>query len=194
MRYDVEHKQRTRDRVVQEASEAIREHGPDRIGVAALMAKAGLTHGGFYAHFKSKDDLVLAAISHMFDEQHARTLKWIKGMAPAEGLVNYIDRYLTPLHRDHPDKGCPVAALSGDVGRMSVKVRKGFDAGLARMIDEIAEVIRALPRENPEALAASVIAELVGALAISRAVADPRLSKNVLEAARSSLKQRIGLN
>jgi TetR/AcrR family transcriptional regulator, transcriptional repressor for nem operon len=194
MRYEAEHKQRTRERVVQEASAAIRRHGPGKVGVAALMARAGLTHGGFYAHFKSKDDLVLAAISHMFDEQHARFTEWTEGVPPAQALESFIDRYLSPLHRDHPDKGCPVAALSGEVGRMSSKARKGFDAGVSRMVRGIAELIRALGQPDAETLATSAVAEMVGALAIARAVADPSLSKKTLEATKKSVKSRIGLS
>lgn len=194
MRYQTEHKQRTRERVIEQASEAIRKHGPDKIGVAGLMAKAGLTHGGFYSHFASKDELVLAAISHMFDEQRDRTRAWTEGLSPEDGLVSYLDHYLSTLHRDHPEKGCPVAALSSDVGRMSEEARTGFDAGLASMIAGIAEIISTLPRENPESLAASLIAEMVGAMAISRAVADGKLSESILDAARASIKLRIGLN
>jgi len=193
MRYEAEHKQRTRERVVQEASEAIRRHGPGKVGVAALMAKAGLTHGGFYAHFKSKDDLVVAAISHMFDDQYERFTKWTEGMPPAQAIGHFIERYLSPLHRDHPEKGCPVAALSAEVGRMSSKARKGFDAGVSRMVRGLADLIRALPRPDADTLATSVLAEMVGALAISRAVADPNLSRKTLEAARQSVKARIGL-
>jgi TetR/AcrR family transcriptional regulator, transcriptional repressor for nem operon len=193
MRYESEHKQRTRERVVEEASEAIRKHGPDKMGVAALMAKAGLTHGGFYAHFKSKDALILAAISHMFDHQIVTLLRVTGSAEPATGLAEYIDMYLSPLHRDRPDKGCPIAALSSDVGRMSTKAREVFGAGVSRMIDSLADVIRALPRQNPESLAASMVAEMVGALAIARAVADPQLSESVLRAARQSVKHRIGL-
>lgn len=191
MRYDAEHKQRTRERVVTEAAEAIRRHGPDNVGVATLMAKAGLTHGGFYAHFKSKDDLVQAAISSMFDEQYARFEKWTEGLPPAEALESYIDRYLSPLHRDHREKGCPVVALSSDIGRMPPKARRGFDAGLSRMIRGVAELLKALSRPDPEALATSMIAEMVGALAMARAVGDPEHSKQILEAARKSARSRI---
>jgi TetR/AcrR family transcriptional repressor of nem operon len=194
MRYEADQKQRTRERIVNEAAEAIRLHGPDKVGVATLMAKAGLTHGGFYAHFKSKDDLVQAAISSMFDEQYARFQQWTDDLPPAEGLENYIDRYLSQLHRDHPEKGCPVAALFSDVGRMPSKARKGFDNGLSRMIGGISELIKALPRPEPTALATSIVAEMVGALAMARAVADQNRSKAILEAAKRSVRNRIGLS
>ncbi|TMJ43978.1 MAG: TetR/AcrR family transcriptional regulator, partial [Alphaproteobacteria bacterium] len=86
MRYNSEHKERTRTRVLREATKAIRAEGPRRVGVAGMMAKAGLTHGGFYAHFASKDDLVVAAMSQMFDEASAQ-LDWLTaGKPPAAAL------------------------------------------------------------------------------------------------------------
>jgi TetR/AcrR family transcriptional repressor of nem operon len=77
MRYDAEHRQQTREKVVRKAAEAIREFGPDKISVAELMAKVGLTHGGFYAHFKSKDDLVSEAIAYIFNERY-KAARWLR--------------------------------------------------------------------------------------------------------------------
>src|SRR5580692_7828040 len=107
MRYDSEHKERTRGRVLKEAAKAIRAEGPHRIGVAGIMANAGLTHGGFYAHFASKDDLVVAAIGQMFDEGAERVERETAGRSPAEGLAAYIDFYLSKDHRDARTTGCP---------------------------------------------------------------------------------------
>src|SRR4051812_43101418 len=98
MRYDTEHKQKTRATVVQAAAKAIRADGPDRVAVAAVMAEAGLTHGGFYAHFKSKDDLVAAAIAQMFADAGARLDHETAGREPAEGLSSYVDFYLSKKH------------------------------------------------------------------------------------------------
>jgi TetR/AcrR family transcriptional repressor of nem operon len=191
MRYEKEHKQRTREKVVKEASAAFRLHGPDNIGVVSLMSKAGLTHGGFYAHFKSKDELILAAIAHMFDDQHARFVSLQEGVAPDIALINYIDTYLSPLHREHRDKGCPVVALSGDVSRMSATIRKGFDAGVSRMIQEIASVIGKLNAVDPDALAISMVTEMVGAMVMARAVDDLTLSDKILETAKHNIKKLI---
>lgn len=193
MRYDPEHKQQTRDKVVSEAANAIREFGPDKIGVAGLMAKVGLTHGGFYAHFKSKDDLVAEAISHMFDDRHAALRKCLEGVEPAEGLVKYIDLYLSPRHRDRRDKGCPVVALAGDLARMPAAARKRFEAGVQGLTNSIADVLKVLKRPQPEVLAASVLAEMVGAMAIARAMSNGEHSVRILEAARVSVKGRVGL-
>jgi len=86
MRYDAEHKQKTRERVLDEAAKAIRAEGPHRVGVAGIMAKAGLTHGGFYAHFASKDELVLAAIGRMFEQGAKRRLNQFADLPPAQAL------------------------------------------------------------------------------------------------------------
>src|SRR3954466_6221608 len=100
MRYSADHKLKTRQRVLTEAARAIREDGPHQVGVAAVMAKAGLTQGGFYAHFASKDDLVAAAIGHMFEEALQRWGAETTGRSGADALNAYLDFYLSPAHRD----------------------------------------------------------------------------------------------
>jgi TetR/AcrR family transcriptional repressor of nem operon len=193
MRYDAEHKQRTRQKVLSEAAAAIREHGPGGIGVADLMAKAGLTHGGFYAHFKSKDALVAEAVSEMFDERFEIFLAATEGRAPADGLARFIDAYLSLRHRDNVKSGCPVPSLAGDLARLPHAARKRFDAGIGRWLEAMAALLRAMKKPEPEALAASVLAELAGALALSRAVATSALSEKMLAASRTAIRQRIGL-
>ena len=193
MRYDSEHKVRTRQRVLTEAANAIREVGPDRIGVAGLMAKAGLTHGGFYAHFKSKDDLVAEAISQMFEDSYGNFIRWTRDRTPAEGLAKFIDRYVSALHRDRPDRGCPIPSLSGDLARMPVAARARFTLGVKRLTGAVAGLLREMGRADPERLAASTVAEMVGALALSRAVDDPAMSDRILETSREILKARLGI-
>ena len=193
MRYDSEHKRRTHERVVHEASEAIRRHGPDGIGIAALMADAGLTHGGFYAHFKSKDALIAESVVYMFDDRFAALQKDFDGVTPAEGLGRYIDRYLSVRHRDNREKGCPVAALSADLARTPVSVRHRFEAGVERLIDALTETLHAIGRPQPRALAMSMLSEMAGAVAMARGVTDAALSEEILDAARASVKRRAGL-
>lgn len=193
MRYVLEHKQLTRKKVVREAAIAIREHGPDRIGIASLMAKAGLTHGGFYAHFKSKDELVAEAISHMFDERYEAFLKHMEGVEPARGLAAFVDRYLTVRLRNRPYEGCPLPSLSGDLARMPAAARERFEAGTRRLTDSIADKLRAIKRPHPDALAASVLSEMVGAMAIARAISDSARSEQILKVTRDSVKARMGL-
>ena len=193
MRYDTEHKQRTHEKVVREAANAIRMHGPDKIGIAGLMAKVGLTHGGFYAHFKTKDDLVAEAISHMFEDRLEAFRKCLAGADPGDGLGNYIDLYLSTRHRDRRDKGCPIASLASDIARMPLVARKRFEVGIQRLTDALSDTLKTLQKPQPEMLAASVVAEMVGAMTIARAVSNADLSERILDAAGASIKERIGL-
>ena len=193
MRYDNEHKQRTHQKLIEEASVAIRQHGPDNISVAALMAKVGLTHGGFYAHFKSKDDLVAETITYMLEERVEAFEKSLDGADLSAALVNYIDSYLSPMHRDMRDKGCAVVALNGDVARMSNDTKARFELGIRRTINILSDILIKLNKASPEELAGSVLNEMVGALAVSRTLSNSELSAWVLNNTRSSVKKRIGL-
>lgn len=193
MRYDAEHKQKTRAKVLEVAAKAIRQDGPDRIGVAGVMAEAGLTHGGFYAHFKSKDELVAAAIEQMFEEARARVAHEMEGRAPAAGLSAYIDFYLSKKHRDARSFGCPMAALSSDLPRLPEETRALFAAGARRMSDALAEKFTAMGYAEPNALARSTVSELVGALSLARVETDAKRSDAILADSRLSLKKRLGL-
>jgi TetR/AcrR family transcriptional repressor of nem operon len=193
MRYDAEHKQKTRSKVLEVAAKAIRQDGPDRIGVAGVMAEAGLTHGGFYAHFKSKDDLVTAAIEQMFEESRARLKHEMEGHAPAQGLANYIDFYLSKKHRDARASGCPMAALASDLPRLPEQTRALFADGARRLTDAMAERLTALGYSDPQTLARSTVSELVGALSLARVETDAKRSDAILADSRHLLKQRLGL-
>lgn len=193
MRYDAEHKQKTRSKVLEVAAKAIRQDGPDRIGVAGVMAEAGLTHGGFYAHFKSKDELVTAAIEQMFEESRARLKHEMEGHAPAQGLANYIDFYLSKKHRDARASGCPMAALASDLPRLPEQTRALFADGARRLTDAMAERFSALGYSDPQTLARSTVSELVGALSLARVETDAKRSDAILADSRHLLKQRLGL-
>lgn len=192
MRYDAEHKQRTRQRVLQEAAKAIRLHGPDKIGIATLMSQVGLTHGGFYAHFKSKDDLVAESIAHMFDERAQVLRKSTEGVSPEQGLTNYIDVYLSAKHRDHREIGCPLVALSGDLARMPAAARKRFEVGVQGMYDAVGRQLEAMARPDATSLARALVTEMVGAMTLARAIS-AEMSNRVLADAKASVKGRAGL-
>ncbi|MBV9496047.1 MAG: TetR/AcrR family transcriptional regulator [Acidobacteria bacterium] len=193
MRYDAEHKASTRTRVLKEAAKAIRTQGPHRIAVAGVMKKAGLTHGGFYAHFRSREAMVGAAIERMFEEANARWASATAGRSAADGLCAFIDFYLSPAHRDAHAVGCPVAALLGDLPRLAPSWRRAFAAGVRRWTDAVAQRLIELGRENAEALASSAVAELAGALALARGESDATRSDARLAASRHLIKQRLGL-
>lgn len=193
MRYDTEHKQRTRAKVLEAAAQAIRNDGPERVGVAAVMAEAGLTHGGFYAHFKSKDELVAAAIDSMFEESRARLARETEGRGAKEGLAAYVDFYLSARHRDARGRGCPIAALASDAPRLSGDVRAAFAAGVARLAAGLAEKLAEAGTAEPQTAARSMVAELVGALSLARVETDPATSNAILRDSRTQLKRRFGL-
>jgi TetR/AcrR family transcriptional repressor of nem operon len=194
MRYDTDHKARTRERILGEAARAIRAAGPQGISVGGLMKQAGLTHGGFYAHFGSKDELVAEAIGHMFGGPYANFSALTEGKPPAEALASYVDFYLSARHRDARDRGCPLPALSGDLARMPASARARFGEGADRLRSSIAGLLKAMGRDDAETRAASAIAEMVGAIALARATADAARSDEILAATRGAVKTRLGLS
>jgi TetR/AcrR family transcriptional repressor of nem operon len=179
--------------VIQEAAREIRVQGPDRVGVADIMAKAGLTHGGFYAHFASKDDLVQAAVAKMFEDSRARIGREMDGRSPAEGLSAYIDFYLSALHRDARGAGCAMAALNSDLPRLPQATRTLFAERMAILTERLFVALDALGRPDARDEASSTLAELVGALTLARAEPDAARSDAILDRSKRMLKRRLGL-
>src|SRR5688572_768144 len=192
MRYGERHKERTRLRVLGEAAAAIRTKGAERVSVAEVMSAAGLTHGGFYAHFDSKDDLIAQAITHMFDFNYGRFLSLTEGREPAAGIANYVDHYLGEEHRLDRATGCPVATLSGDLPNMSERARDRFTDGTERWAAALAKLARKLGAKDADAAAWSAISEMSGAVALSRTVSDERAAA-ILRNSRASVKKRFGI-
>lgn len=179
MRYSSNHKAETRQRIIDEASRRLRRDGVDGTGLVPLMKALGLTHGGFYAHFESKEALVQAALEFAADQSLA---KWQGQDAPADvGIL--IDRYLSPGHRDNPGDGCPLETLSAELG-VRGRPSSTSDVLVEQMSERLAEVeVRAA--EADQGLVA--LATLVGALTLARAVADRATSQQILDAARAAL-------
>ena len=193
MRYEPDHKQQTRQRVLKAATRAIRAEGPHQMAVAKVMAKAGLTVGGFYAHFNSKDDLIAAAIDVMFDEARSRVMLETGARPPAEALGAYIYFYLSPAHRDARATGCPMPSLAADLPRLTRKARERFAAGVAGLRQRLGGQLALLGHADPDAEASSMIAELVGALSLARAEPDPAASDAILDRSNAALKRRFAL-
>jgi len=184
MRYAKTHKQETRDRVLKIAARALREKGPEGVGVADVMREAGLTHGGFYAHFASKDAFLTESLKEVLAQFAERRRQLTEGLTPRQALNAYIDHYVSEGHRDHAAVGCPLAALNSELPRQAKKFRAAFDEGarqLAACIDKADEA------------AASMLSAMVGAVALSRAVSDRTLSDELLNAARAGIKAKLGL-
>src|ERR1700740_2213918 len=145
MRYSKEHKQETHARIVRKASVRLREKGAHGIGVADLMKEAGLTHGGFYAHFYSREALLIEAFAYAMDRSIDRWRKLAEQTSPDKRLAMIVDSYLTPLHRDDPGHGCAVPALGAEIARETPKTRKAFALKLDQMIDMITDQIPEVP-------------------------------------------------
>ena len=193
MRYSDSHKEETRNKVLRAAAAAVRARGPDGVSVAEIMAEAGLTHGGFYAHFPNKEALVAAAIEEAFGQSRRRFARMTEAMTSDEALAAFVDAYVSTEHRNNPQRGCPISTLTNDLPRQGPMVRAAFDAGVEGMI---ARLEARLPEQDPVArrsLASSLMAEMAGAVALSRAVSDEALADQVLEASRARIKARVGL-
>ena len=193
MRYDAEHKQETRRKVLKAAARAIRAEGPFKVGVAGVMAQAGLTHGGFYAHFASKDELVAAGIGQMFDDGRGRLERETENRTPAAALSAYIDFYLSAEHRDARSHGCPLPFLSADAPRLPAPARDRFAQGVADLTARLATRLTALGRADPTTDARSLLSEMVGALSLARADPDPERYDAILATSRAALKARFDL-
>ena len=192
MRYNPEHKQQTRDKVLTVAARAIREQGPERVSVAAVMGEAGLTHGGFYAHFASKEALVAASIEHMFEQMSERIDDVTNGKDARTALHDYIDFYLSERHAQARGRGCPIAALGSDLPRLDDATRKAFANGMAIQHRRLLALFESLDVADPDDSARSLRSELLGALLAARLVGAGE-RKAILEASRRSLKRRFRL-
>ena len=185
MRYPKEHKSRTHRRIVETAARAFRANGIGGVGVADLMAEAGLTHGGFYAHFKSKDALVAEACRQALDAT-TETLDFrARGAPPGEGLRTVVRTYLSRSHRDDAARGCVMASLAGDIARAAPETRHAVTEALGRLVAVIARQMPAEDEPTRMGRALAVAASLVGAMALARAVDDDALSDTILEATRA---------
>src|ERR1700719_3078201 len=179
MRVTREQAAANREKVLHLAGTLFRQHGFDGIGVADIMKSAGLTHGGFYGQFPSKNDLAAEACARVLGNEG-----WVERLTglPKPSLGALVRGYLSPRHRDDPGHGCLFAALGSDVVRRPRSIRHAFTDGLRSRID----TLRALfPGGSPAARrqkAVAAMAGLVGALMLSRAVDDPKLSDEILDA------------
>ncbi len=193
MRYDSDHKARTRLRLLTEAAILLREGGPDGLSVATLMKRQGLTHGGFYAHFESKDDLVEQAIDAMFDKTCERFAARTRGLSPREALIAYADYYLSPAHINRPGQGCPVPACAGDLARLGAEARRHFEAGIARLEGLIADTFRMAGLNSADAAAegASLLGRLAGAVVMARSVRSPAAQAHIVHAARLGIDRDL---
>jgi TetR/AcrR family transcriptional repressor of nem operon len=170
------------DRVVRVAAARLREAGLDGPGVADLMTEAGLTHGGFYRHFGSREDLVAEAVEHM-KEQFERRMP----VVAEQGLSRLIDGYLSETHRDTPATGCAVVAIGGDMARGNDRARSAYTQHVELYLSLIGGLVDRESAPAARARAMVTLSALVGAMLVARAVNDDGLSRELLDTVRQQL-------
>jgi TetR/AcrR family transcriptional regulator, transcriptional repressor for nem operon len=190
MRYSREHKLETHERIVKRASVRLREKGAHGIGVADLMKDAGLTHGGFYAHFASREALVIEAFAHAMDRSTERWRKLGEATPPEQRLATIVDSYLSPAHRDNPGHGCAIPTLGAEIARESPKTRRAFATRLEQMIDVFADQIPDVSRKAARQQATAAIATMMGALVMARVAGAGEFSEEILVAGREAVLGR----
>lgn len=178
-----------RVRVIDVASRLFRKHGFDGIGLNDLMHQAGLTQGGFYKQFKSKEDLAVQACGRAMERGLERWSEAVAGES-REPLAALIDFYFRTEHRDELEDGCPLAALGADAVRHGVDVKASFEAGIKTHLDVLDGYMPSAADESPQRKSLSVLATMVGTLLLSRAVNDQILSTEFLAAGAAEV-QRI---
>jgi TetR/AcrR family transcriptional regulator, transcriptional repressor for nem operon len=182
-RYSAVHREKTREAIVEAAAERIRVGGFEGLGVASIMAEAGLTHGGFYAHFPSRDALLAAAITRLFDKAIDGLGRYEAKYGAERALERYVDFYLSPRHRDDIKIGCPIPALAGEARRSADEVKEAFDAGL----DALAARLGKLMRRGGKKAAIALLGEMAGTLTVARAMQDAKQSNELLAVKRRSV-------
>jgi TetR/AcrR family transcriptional repressor of nem operon len=176
----------TRRRIVETAGRLFRQYGYDGVGVADIMKQAGLTHGGFYGHFTSKDELAAEASSIALTSK-AGIWEPAREASGDSSLERFLTSYLSHKHRDDPGDGCALAALGGDAGRASEPVRAAFTTALRGRVDKLTAMIPGRSAAAKRRKALATLSGAVGALVLARAVADDALSDEILDAAKSAL-------
>jgi TetR/AcrR family transcriptional regulator, transcriptional repressor for nem operon len=180
-----------RERILEVGTRLFREHGLDGIGVADLMREAGLTHGGFYGHFDSKEELMAKACERGLAKSVAKWESLYVRDGP-DALAAMADHYLSARHRDHPGAGCIAAAVGVEAARHGPSVRRAYTNGVRSLVDVLAQVVPGRARAARRKRALATFAAMIGAMVLARAVDDSELSADILEAVRDSIDPAPG--
>ena len=189
MRYEPDQKKRTHRKIVRNASRKLREKGLNGPAVATLMKASGLTHGGFYKHFRSRDDLVVEAIEESLDELREKLVNAAKQAGSGQGWKAMVRGYLTLELCDRFDEGCPVAALAPDMARTRPALKQRISAAILKLREEL---LPFMPGRTAEAKAANFLAifsSMVGTIALARTMPDPAVRQRILDSVRDHLLQ-----
>ncbi len=186
MRVTRQQAKENRQTVIDVASRLFRQHGFDGIGLKDLMAGAGLTQGGFYKQFESKEDLVVQASTRAMESVTGRWLAAAQSN-PDDPLAGVVDLYLSMGHCAEKTDGCPIVALGSDAARQGEQVKAAFQAGIQDRLEMLTSWVGKADGGTPDAKAMAILSTMVGAVLLSRAVNDERMSQQFLEAAADSI-------
>jgi len=180
----------THDRILDIAAARIRRDGINGLAIAELMKEAGLTHGGFYRHFDSREQLIAEAAQRALTQGSAWTIE--AGQLGGQlGFAALIGGYLSTWHRDHPEAGCGVAAVAADAARAGGPAQASYSRQVKECLAAIADLIDNPDHQARQREAVLTFSVLVGAISIARAVDDPGLSEQIMTQAAAALNQRI---
>jgi TetR/AcrR family transcriptional repressor of nem operon len=180
MRYSPEHKAENHEKILSMAARSFREHGGDSSGIGKLMKKAGLTKGGFYRHFESKDDLFVEAVARAFDEMGRGMLEAAKSAPEGHALRGMIEHYLSARHANSPGAGCVVAALGPEFARKPLSVRKRIEASLRTYREQLLPFIPGRTREEKVTKFQLLFPSMAGVLTMVRATSSAQRREQIL--------------
>ena len=184
MRYPVEHKQHVRERIVKAAARRFRSRGGEGAAIGDLMRDLKLTHGGFYRHFDSKEDLYAQAFEHSLEETRQRFAPFVAQAPPGGELKALIDAYLSTEHCNSPGEGCPMAVLAPEVARRSRSVRAAFQRVVSQHIKAVAKLVPGESEDERERKAMMLLSGMAGTLTAARVMIDERQRQRLLDAAK----------
>jgi|SRR5579859_893070 len=187
MRYEPEHKTRTRDRIVRNAARKLRSEGLSGPGVASVMKASGLTVGGFYKHFRSKDDLLAEAIAQGFAESNEKICSCLQTVPREDRWKELVRLYLSPEHCDHPDSGCPIAALAPEMARTKLGVRKRISGLIKERAERWVKFMPGRTAAERERNFFIILSSMAGAVSIARVLTEPADKERVLATVRNHL-------
>jgi len=187
MRYEPEHKTRTRDRIVRNAARKLRAEGLSGPGVASVMKASGLTVGGFYKHFRSKDELLAEAIAEGFSESGEKIYSSLQNVPREHRWKELVRLYLSPEHCDHPDSGCPVAALAPEMARAKLSVRKRISGLIKDRTERWVQFMPGRTATERQRNFSIIFSAMAGAISVARILTDPGDREKVLADMRDHL-------
>jgi len=185
MRYSVEHKAKNHENILSVAARSFREHGGDSSGIGTVMKKVGLTKGGFYRHFKSKDDLFVEAVARALDETGRGMLEVAKSAPEGQGLRAVIERYLGAGHASSLGTGCVLSALAPELARKPVGVRRRIEASLEAYRERLLPFVPGHTRDEKLAKLKLLFPSMAGVLTMARVISDPQRREQTLMEARN---------